>query len=486
MTELPQHSRTNYRLLLIPVIACLAICYKLYSARDSDWFTIGILASLPFISWLLITQTDKLTYLLFALIPLSVPLRLDSGAVIGFPSEGLLTVIVAFLLLSGAIKPFISRDILRHPLVILLLIEIAWMVICGLFSAQPLVSMKRVFMRVLFVQLFLIYGAHLLNKNNAQKHLLFLMYAVGLIWPVIHSFLFHQQFNFSQSTAYRMSAPFFADHTIYGACIAFILPMLVILTLSNRKIRLRGIVHFTVVVLTILLIGAEVLSFSRAAWISLIVAALFGFLLLMKVKLRSIIIVLAVSGVVAGIYSDQIYETISKNDSISNKGNISDHLLSATNVQSDASNTERLNRWLCAWKMALDRPITGYGPGMYQFEYGRYQERVHMTRISTFSGTRGHAHSEYFTQLSETGFPGGILFVLIVFTVIGYGMKVIYRETESRSKLLLYGAVLGLITFYVHGIFNAFLDTDKMAVLVFGSIAVIVAADLRQKKGNTP
>jgi O-antigen ligase len=119
---------------------------------------------------------------------------------------------------------------------------------------------------------------------------------------------------------------------------------------------------------------------------------------------------------------------------------------------------------------------------MYQFEYGRFQEREHMTRISTFSGNKGHAHSEYFTQLSETGFPGFIFFIAIVLSVIGYGMRVIYREKHPALKLMLYGTVLGLITFYVHGMFNAFLDTDKMAVLIFGSIAIIISADIRQRQ----
>ncbi len=481
MTELKQHSRFDYRLALIPVLACLAICSKLYSGSENDWVIVAACASLPLLVWLVLAQTEKLTYLVIALIPLSVPLKFGNASV-GFPSEGFIAMLVAFILLNGAIKPFISRDIIRHPLVVLLLTEIAWMALCGILSDQPLVSLKRVFMRVLFVQLFVIYGAHILNKNNGRYHLLFLLYSVGMIWPVIHSFLFHQNFNFTQSTAYRMCAPFFVDHTIYGACIAFVLPMLLILTFANEKIRLRGILHFGVIFLTLLLIGAEVLSFSRAAWVSLIVAAVFGVILMFRVRLRSILIFLALSGIVVGIYSDQIYQGISKNEAISNKGDIGDHLLSATNVQSDASNTERINRWMCAWKMALDKPITGYGPGMYQFEYGKYQERIHMTRISTFSGNRGHAHSEYFTQLSETGFPGAILFLVLVFSVIGYGMKVIYTEQDARYKWLLYGVVLGMITFYVHGIFNAFLDADKMAVLVFGSIAAIVAADIRQRK----
>jgi O-antigen ligase len=121
---------------------------------------------------------------------------------------------------------------------------------------------------------------------------------------------------------------------------------------------------------------------------------------------------------------------------------------------------------------------------MYQFEYGQYQRRGEMTRISTFSGNRGHAHSEFMTQLSETGFPGFILFVILVFYVIACGMRVIYREKIMKYKLAVIGALLGLITFYVHGAFNAFLDSDKMAALVFTCIAIIVAHDIRQKRNT--
>lgn len=479
MTEL-QQQRFDWRTALVPVLFCGVISFELYRTQAGTWPWIAALAAAPLMLWLLLTQTARLTWLLFALIPLSVPMKVSGESVIGFPSEGLLALLSVYLLFSGAVKPFVSGSIFKHPLVLLLLAEAVWMIVCSLFSDAPLISFKRVAMRLLFLQVFLIYAAHLMRKPNARYYLLFLMYAAGMVWPVIRAFIAHQQYNFGQSAAYKMCLPFFVDHTIYGACIAFLLPMMLILTFSNRIIRMRGVLYWFTIAATCLLVSAEVLSFSRAAWVSLIAAGLFGILLLMRVKLRAILIALALGGVLTAVYSDEIYQSISKNESISNKGDIGDHLLSATNVQSDASNTERLNRWMCAWRMAVAQPITGSGPGMYQFEYGKYQERIYMTRISTFSGNRGHAHSEYFTQLSETGFPGGLLFLAIVFSVIGYGMKVIYAEKEQATKLVLYGAVLGLITFYVHGIFNAFLDTDKMAALVFGSIAIVVCADVKQ------
>jgi hypothetical protein len=69
-----------------------------------------------------------------------------------------------------------------------------------------------------------------------------------------------------------------------------------------------------------------------------------------------------------------------------------------------------------------------------------------------------------------------------MFFVIGYGLRVIYRSKIKQERIVALGALLGLVTFFVHGFFNAFLDTDKIAVLVFGSIAIIVCLDIRQRK----
>lgn len=481
MTEVAANKQYhNWKQLAILLPAVLALSVAVGYGEPNYFLPLGV-AAVPLLVWALIARIDILHYFIFLTIPLSVPVDLGNGFILGFPSEVLIAVAAGYLAIVSLFRQWISREIIRHPLVILLMAEVSWMLICSLFSGDPVISLKRVLLRSLFVYVFLFFGTHILIKNNSRYHWLFLLYGIGLVWPVINSFLFHAQYEFSRTSAYKMSLPFYTDHTIYGACIAFVLPTLLIITFSNHILRIRGFYFMLIATLALFLTGAEVLSFSRAAWLSLIVAGIFGLLMMWKVKLRSFILFLIAAGTLTWLYSDEIYRTVSKNEAVSNKGDIKDHLLSVTNVQSDASNTERINRWVCAWRMAVEKPVTGFGPGMYQFEYGRFQERIYMTRISTFSGNKGHAHSEYFTQLSETGFPGLLLFLAIVISVIGYGMRVIEREKDQRLKLLLYGTVLGLVTFYVHGIFNAFLDTDKMAVLVFGAIAIVVAADLRQK-----
>ena len=79
---------------------------------------------------------------------------------------------------------------------------------------------------------------------------------------------------------------------------------------------------------------------------------------------------------------------------------------SFSNVSSDASNLERLNRWSCAWAMFQERPLWGWGPGTYQFEYAPFQTSDLRTIISTNNADLGNAHSEYLGPLAEQGVVG--------------------------------------------------------------------------------
>ena len=51
-------------------------------------------------------------------------------------------------------------------------------------------------------------------------------------------------------------------------------------------------------------------------------------------------------------------------------------------------------------------------------------------------------------------------------------------------KLLMICMFLGLVTYFIHGILNNYLDTDKATVPVWGMTAAIVMLDLKYPKGS--
>ena len=172
----------------------------------------------------------------------------------------------------------------------------------------------------------------------------------------------------------------------------------------------------------------------------------------------------------------QILMKMEKNNQDSSN-NLAEHVQSISNISTDASNLERINRWQAALRMAEERPVFGWGGGTYQFVYAPFQLAKEKTIISTNLGDKGNAHSEYLGPLAEMGIPG-LLIVLVLVIVVMYKGLMIYRRGDREDKFLTLMATLGLVTYFVHGLLNNFLDTDKLSVPFWGFIAVIVAMDV--------
>jgi O-antigen ligase len=132
--------------------------------------------------------------------------------------------------------------------------------------------------------------------------------------------------------------------------------------------------------------------------------------------------------------------------------------------------------------MYKEKPIFGWGPGTYMFNYAPFQLTANRTIISTNSADGGNAHSEYLGPMAESGFMGLFSFLILIGVVIYTGIHTYTRATDKRLKTIVMSALLGLITYYIHGILNNFLDTDKLSVPFWGFTAIIVAVDIYTRK----
>jgi O-antigen ligase len=133
--------------------------------------------------------------------------------------------------------------------------------------------------------------------------------------------------------------------------------------------------------------------------------------------------------------------------------------------------------------MATEKPLTGWGPGTYQFQYAPYQMASEKTAISTNWGEGGNIHSEYLGALVESGIPGFILYLLLMILVLYRGAFLFRNEEERDTRYLILALCAGVVTYAVHGALNNFLDTDKISALFWGMAAAITALDIRENSG---
>ncbi len=233
-----------------------------------------------------------------------------------------------------------------------------------------------------------------------------------------------------------------------------------------------------ITLIAIVLVGLY-FSYTRAAWVSIFAAL--AVLAAIKLKIRfSILASLAVvAGLVLYFSWDSIQMELSRNKYEHTTEEFTEKLQSATNVTTDASNLERLNRWSCAIQMFKDRPVFGFGPGTYAFEYARFQDPENLTIISTNFGDMGNAHSEYLGPLSEMGFMGLVAVLLILIAIFYKAIRLYQRwpPEDKEMRVLFLAMILSLVTYFVHGILNNYLDTDKAAVPIWGICAIFIAQE---------
>jgi O-antigen ligase len=136
--------------------------------------------------------------------------------------------------------------------------------------------------------------------------------------------------------------------------------------------------------------------------------------------------------------------------------------------------------------MFKERPFLGFGPGTYAFEYARFQEPENMTIISTNFGDGGNAHSEYLGPMAEMGVLGLVTFLLVVAAIFykGITLYIQWPKENREMKVLLLSMNLALVTYFVHGVLNNYLDTDKAAIPIWGICACFIALDFRLKSGQ--
>ena len=268
--------------------------------------------------------------------------------------------------------------------------------------------------------------------------------------------------------------PFYKDHTSYGAALAMFIPFITLFTFHKAS---RPLYRWIAGGVLAILLLAFVLSYTRAAWLSLFLALIVWGMLKLKIKFKTLAITLVTVVAMVVVFQQQIVSYLERNDEESSS-DLMEHFTSMTNITSDASNLERINRWSCALRMFSDRPFFGFGPGTYMFKYAPYQLTKDRTIISTNAGDAGNAHSEYLGPLAESGLPGMVSVLLLAGTILYVAFRTYNRLHEQKMKIYLTGALLGLITYLGHGFMNNFLDTDKASVPFWGFTAMIVAIDL--------
>ena len=432
---------------------------------------------------LALSRRDLLLLGLVATVPLSLNLeQLAVGGVgLYLPTEPILFGLLLLFGLDRLRGISMERSLEKHPISRWIQLMFAWLAMTTLLSWDPIVSLKFTIARAWFVVGFFFLLVPIFKRARRQEDFV-LLYLLPLLAVIGYTVFRHAGYGFEKQAGHWVMDPFFKDHTSYGAVLAmFFFPVIALLARPNRSAIGKLGIGTAAFILTVGLI----LSFTRAAWVSVAAAGGLGVLMLLGVRLRTLLVTGVLGTALLLLSWDQLMIALERNDQDSSD-DLTEHVESISNVSSDASNLERINRWSCALSLWSERPFVGWGPGTYQFVYASHQRSEHRTIISTNNADRGNAHSEYLGPLAEQGLPGMLIVAGLLLACCHLGFRTFrvlrYRDPwRSWWALSLY---LGLMTYFIHGVLNNYLDTDKASAPFWGFMAILVAIDLNIKKNG--
>jgi putative inorganic carbon (hco3(-)) transporter len=468
------------RILFWGIIAAFVVLNALMFALEV--FYVPLIPVILLFVVLAIVSIDKYLLAIVFFAPVSLPLsELVEGLSIDMylPTEPLLAGLLLLYFIKYLMGDRIDIKVLRHPVTLAIYFHLTWLFVTSITSTDPLVSFKYLASRLWFIVGFYLVASQIFKKER-NMHTYVWLFVIAFTLIIIYTLFNHAQYGLNnQVMAHRVSRPFYNDHTSYGAVLGFLLPVLVALFMFIRRTDINT--RFLMLLLIGLFLFATVVSYTRATWVSIL--ASLGIWLIIKLKIRFELILVGAVILIGFFFSvrTEVMLRLEQNR-VESSGEFSEHVQSISNISTDQSNLERINRWSCAVRMWQDKPLFGFGPGTYQFEYAPYQRSFERTRISTDFGTLGNAHSEYLGPLSEAGVFGLVSILLVIVTTIYTGLRVYYTSRRKSIRIFTLAILTGLFSYYFHGLLNNFLDTDKISALFWGFTAMVVAMDVYHRE----
>tara|TARA_B110000285_G_scaffold109866_1_gene124776 strand:+ start:2691 stop:4127 length:1437 start_codon:yes stop_codon:yes gene_type:complete len=465
--------KKNSIILLASAVYIALCCY--FILNDQAVIT---LAPIGFLAIYFAIYYTEYTFLSLAfLTPLSINIEEYTESFgLYIPTEPLLFGLLILLLLQQTRSNLIDRDIWKNPIIWAVSFYLFWIFVTSITSTSPGTSFKYLLSKIWFIVPLLFFGTKIFSERKNIKIFIWL-FSISMALAICYTIAVHSTYGFGEEEGHWVMWPFFKDHTIYGSTIAFTVPLIFGVYFSKKHSPLKQVIIIGICL--IILLGLY-FSYTRAAWLSVVAALCILAVIKLRIKF-SILATIAGLALIALFFSwDGIQMEMARNNAEHTTEDFGEKIQSATNVTTDASNLERINRWSCAVAMFQERPIFGFGPGTYAFEYARFQHPDNLTIISTNFGNGGNAHSEYLGPLSEMGFIGMLSMLFIVAAIFYKSIKLYIRwpNDDKEMKTLILAMILALVTYFVHGVLNNYLDTDKAAIPIWSFCAAFVGLEI--------
>ncbi|MEM1122492.1 MAG: O-antigen ligase family protein, partial [Bacteroidota bacterium] len=418
----------------------------------------------------------KLFFILLATIPLSTEVELPGSFGTDFPSELLVIGLMGLYFLYALHNaPKLDATFFKHPITLLLLLHIAWIAFTALHATDKVIAFKFLLAKIWYVATYY-FLAGLLLKTEKDLKTFFKWVFFPLLLTVVVVMIRHAGRGFSFEEVNFVLNPFYRNHVNYAAILVVFFPFLWyapawVARFSGRWWALVGAIAFMLL--------AIYLSYTRAAYVSLIIAA--GAYGIVRFMLMKIVISGALITTILGLnfvaQNNKYLELAPDFDKTITHSKF-DNLLEATAKGEDISTMERVYRWVAGVHMVIDKPLVGFGPGNFYPNYPKYTVLSFTTYVSDNPEQSG-IHCYYLMTAVEQGVIGLLIFLSVCFAVLLYGERLYHQAAKAEQRRYVLMALLSFVIIAVLLLINDMVETDKVGSFFFMNMAILVNLEKR-------
>lgn len=282
--------------------------------------------------------------------------------------------------------------------------------------------------------------------------LLFTGMAVALDAVAQYFFLSEDIFFRRKLINFRATGPFQFANSL-AAFLTVLTSMLVSMVFVKKCSR-----RYRVGLIFVLLIFVVALTvtYSRSAWISVILGSIIGIHLNRPWMTKFILLLLCVTAIGAVYYSNNSYFT------------------SRLNVRKLQKSFEwRVNLWQDTLKMVKHKPVLGHGPNTFMKEFQKYRRKAD----NKYEYNPSYAHNCYLQMIAEWGILGfGAFcgFVWIVFKEIR-GRCIAFKDNVSFDIGVYFGLLAGICAFLIHSASDVNFYSLQLSVYLWYALGLLIA-----------
>jgi O-antigen ligase len=418
-------------------------------------------------------------FLLLCFLPLSFEFQVTESLGTDLPTEPLMLLLAGTIVLKAFYQPDTIR--LNHLFDWLLLIHFVWIITTVVFAEIPLVALKFLLAKTWYILAFYTLG-RLVLTNPQRWHLAIWLILVPLALTHFIAMVRFREFDFAFADVNRVVVPFYRNHVTFAALAVVVLPYGWYLFRAYKGHWMAR--SFIFLLLMIILIGVQ-FSYTRAAYVALVGAILATFLIRFRLMVPAIgVALIIVVAFLSNVVQKNRYLDFAPDYNKTITHQEFTDLLNATYKLQDISTMERVYRWVAAFYMIADRPVTGFGPNNFYENYEQYTVKSFRTYVSDNPEKSG-MHNYYLMIAVEQGIVGLLIYFLLMIYVMVRGERIYHETIEPRRKALAMTALASLVVIHLLQTMNDLVETDKVGPFFFLAMALLVMVDQFNQQSRT-